>query len=140
MPCMTKKNLVLVSFLALALSPACGKPSTAPSDLLGGVWKIRSIETAAGSVIGVTNTAGYTLAFGDGGKLGARADCNQCSGTYSITGDSLTIGPLACTKAFCGSSSYDVLYLDILSHATTFGVQGIELTIDSPKGAVRMNR
>jgi len=137
---MTKKNLVLVTFLALALSPACGKPSTAPSDLIGGVWKIRSIETAAGGVIGVTNTAGYTVSFGDGGKLAARADCNQCSGTYSITGDSITIGALACTKAFCGSSSYDTLYLDILTHATSFGVQGVELTIDSPKGAVRMNR
>jgi heat shock protein HslJ len=137
---MTKKNVVLVCLLALTVAPACGKPSTAPSDIIGGIWKIRSIETYAGSVIGVTNTAGYTVSFGDGGKLAARADCNQCAGTYSISGDSLTVGALACTKAFCGSSSYDALFLDILTNATTFGVQGIELTIESPKGALRMNQ
>ncbi len=138
---MTKKNVVLACLLALTVfSPACGKASTSPSAIIGGVWKIRSIETYAGSVVGVANTAGYTVEFKDAGKLAARADCNQCSGTYAISGDSLTIGALACTKAFCGSSSYDVLFLDILSNATTFGVQGVELTIESPKGTLRMNQ
>ena len=137
---MTKKNVALVGFLALFLAPACGKPSTAPSDVIGGVWKIRSIETYSGSVIGITNTAGYTVEFKDGGKLAARADCNTCSGTYSISGDSLTVGALACSRAFCGSSSYDVAFLDILSNATTFGVLGIELSIESPKGTLRMTQ
>lgn len=138
---MTKTNVVLVGLLALSpLAPACGKVSTAPSVVIGGVWKIRSIETSAGGIVGITNTAGYTLEFKDGGKLAARADCNQCSGTYSISGDSLTVGALACTKAFCGSSSHDVAFLDIVSNATTFGVQGIELTVGSAKGTLRMER
>jgi len=138
---MTKKIVGFACLLALAvLSQACGKASTSPSAIIGGVWKIRSIETYAGGIVGVANTAGYTVEFKDGGKLAARADCNQCSGTYSISGDSLTVGALACTRAFCGSSSYDVVFLDILSNATTFGVQGIELTIESPKGALRMNQ
>lgn len=137
---MTRKKFVFVGLLALFVTPACGKPSTAPSDVIGGVWKTRSIETYSGGLIGITNTAGYTVEFKDGGRLAARADCNQCSGTYSISGDSLTVGALACTRAFCGSSSYDVAFLDILSNATTFGVLGIELSIESPEGTLRMTQ
>jgi len=137
---MTKKNFVLVCFLALSVSPACGKPSTSPSAIIGGVWKIRSIGTPTGPVFGVTNTAGYTLSFLDGGKLAARADCNVCSGTYSISGDTLQIPPLSCTKAVCAPGSYDTLFLDVLTNATTFGVQGIELSIESPKGTLRMEQ
>lgn len=137
---MTKKGVVLIGLLALSLAPSCGKPSTAPSEVIGGVWKIRSIETYSGSVIGIANTAGYTVEFKDGGKLAARADCNQCSGTYSISGNSLTVSALACTRAYCGSSSYDVAFLNILSNATTFGVVGIELRIESPKGTLRMTQ
>jgi heat shock protein HslJ len=136
---MTKKNFALVCLLAFSLSPACGQPSTSPSAIIGGVWKIRSFETYSGSIIGTTNTNGYTVSFLDGGKLASRADCNQCTGSYAISGDSLQIGPLACTKAICASGSYDKLFLDILTNATTFGVQGIELSIIAPNnGTLRM--
>jgi len=136
---MTKKVFALVCLLAPAVLPACGKAITSPSAIIGGVWKIRSFETASGSVIGTTNTNGYTVSFLDGGRLAARADCNTCTGGYAISGDSLTVGSLACTKAICASGSYDKLFLDILSNATTFGVQGIELSIVAQDyGTLRM--
>lgn len=82
----------------------------------------------------------YTLDFQDSGRLAVKADCNVCSGTHSISGDALQIGPLACTRAFCGATSADVLFLDLLSTARTMGVRGIELSIDSPKGTLRLSR
>jgi heat shock protein HslJ len=82
----------------------------------------------------------YTVEFRDGGQLAVKADCNSCTGTYSISGDSLKVGAMACTAAFCGSASFDTAFLAVLNNASTFAVLGIELTINSTKGVARLNR
>ena len=121
------------------MASACGgSVNVAPSAVLGGAWTLRSIETPALGLVAPASSASYTVAFQEGGKLSVRADCNQCAGTYAISGDSLQVGALACTKAFCGASSYDAAFLDVLSNAATFGVRGIELSIESPRGTLRL--
>jgi heat shock protein HslJ len=103
------------------------------------VWKLQSLELAAG-LVGITRPDSYTVEFKDASVLAVKADCNVCSGPYSISGESLQIGPLACTRAFCGAASQDTSFLDILGSARSLGVRGIELSIDSPKGVARFNR
>lgn len=126
---------------AAALGSACGDSLLAgPSAVTGGIWRLRSIETSAGGLVAASRPGNYTLEFQDTGRLAVKADCNMCSGTYSISGDALQVGPLACTRAFCGATSDDVVFLDLLSTARTMGVRGIELSIDSPKGTLRLNR
>ncbi len=130
---------LLVAFSALASN--CGEGVlTGPSAVVGGVWKTQSIEAPAIGLVPIPQPANYTVEFRDGGQLAVKADCNSCSGTYSISGESLQVGALACTRAFCGSASFDTAFLAVLSNATTFGVRGIELTINSTKGVARMNR
>lgn len=112
---------------------------TGPSSVVGGVWKLQSLETSSG-LVGITLPDRYTVEFRDGGVLSAKADCNACSGAYSIVGEMLRIGPMACTRAFCGSTSHDEAFLDILGSASRMGVRGVELSIESPKGLARFNR
>jgi heat shock protein HslJ len=125
---------------AVALSPACGESVlTGPSAVMGGVWKLQRIETTGGTAA-VARPEDYTLEFMEAGRLAVRADCNRCSGSYELSGGDLPIGPLACTRAFCGSASSDVVFLDLLSSAKTLGVRGLELRIDSPRGVLRLSR
>ena len=103
------------------------------------MWKAQSLETSAG-VTAIARPENYTVEFRDRGQLAVKADCNTCSGSYTLNGASLQIGPLACTRAFCGAASNDTAFLDILTNARTYGVLGAELTIDSSKGVARFLR
>lgn len=107
---------------------------------MGGVWKLQSLEAPALGQVVIPGPADYAIEFKDGGEMPVKADCNSCSGTYSISGDSLTVGAMACTRAFCGSASFDTTFLAILTSATTFGVRNSELTINSPNGVLRLRQ
>ena len=132
---------VLALFLTLTiLSASCGGGAlSGPSSVMGGVWKLESLETQAG-LVGISQPSNYTAEFREASAFSAKADCNACSGKYSISGDTLQIGPLGCTRAFCGSASNDNAFLDILTNASRFGVRGTELSIESPRGVARFSR
>lgn len=137
-----RRAVPLPTLLVAIAVAACGSGSevlTGPSAVAGAVWQLRSLELPAGLVT-VPRPENYTLEFKSGNALSARADCNVCGGSYTISGASLTIGPLACTRAFCGAGSQDVSFLDILGAAQTFGVRGTELSVESPKGIARFGR
>ena len=122
------------------LGTACSSTLTDPSAIIGGVWKLRSIEDASGSLTGIPNPTGYTVTFQDAGRLGVRADCNVCTGTYTASGASLLVGSLSCSRVACAPSSHDKQFLAVLGAAESFSVLGIELSIDGTKGTLRMNR
>lgn len=130
----------LLSFVVA--TAACGSGSevlTGPSAVTGAVWQLRSLELPTGLVT-VGRPENFTVEFRAANAFSAKADCNACAGSYSISGESLTIGPLACTRAFCGAASADGAFLDILSNAQKFGVRGTELSLESPKGIARFGR
>ena len=123
------------------LASSCGSDTlTGPSAVVGGVWKLQSLEAPATGLVAIPQPSNYTVEFKDGGQMPVKADCNSCSGTYVISGDSLTVSAMACTLAFCGSASFDAAFLAVLTNATTFGVQNSELTINSPKGVARLKQ
>jgi heat shock protein HslJ len=138
---MIKNNKLLgLLFAASILAASCGDDVlTGPSAVTGGVWKLQSLETPV-LFVPVSRPENYTVEFRESGALAVKADCNSCSGTYTISGESLTIGPLACTRAFCGEASLDTAFLAVLTNANSFGVTGSELKIYSSKGTARLNR
>ncbi|HQZ16479.1 MAG TPA: META domain-containing protein [Vicinamibacteria bacterium] len=136
------KNRILLSFVFAAsiLASGCGEDVlTGPTAVTGGVWKLQSLETPA-LFVPVGRPESYTVEFRDAAVLAVKADCNSCSGTYTISGSSLTIGALACTRAFCGEASLDTAFLAVLTNASSFGVTDAELKIFSSKGTARLNR
>ena len=127
-------GLVLI---ATALSPGCGESPTSPSDLTGRLWRLVSIEPASGPSTVVTDPSRYTIEFISDTRLSARADCNTCSGTYTLSGTTVSIGALACTRAFCGDTSLDAVFTQGLSEARTMTLDEQLLEIGSDARTLR---
>ena len=137
-----KKSAALGLLLGIAiLTAGCSDDdATSPSAVIGGVWKLQSLEIPGRGLVQIPVPANYTVEFKDGGLLAIKADCNSCSGTYSISGQSMKITASACTAAFCGSASFDTAFLAVLNNANTFEASGNDLTINSPQGVARLKR
>jgi heat shock protein HslJ len=64
--------------------------------------------------ITVPDPENYTLAFFADGTYYIKADCNSGSGTYTLDGNNLTLGPTTITLMACGPESMDGEYLSLL--------------------------
>ncbi|HJS72981.1 MAG TPA: META domain-containing protein [Vicinamibacteria bacterium] len=117
--------VILVVTTSLALS--CADSPSAPNgqESLLGAWELRSIQLA-GEPAASVDPGLYTADFTTEGRVSARADCNQCSGSYSASGASLDIGVLACTRAYCGDESLFDEYTAGLDGATSFEHSGAD--------------
>lgn len=80
--------------------------------LAGTEWKLTAIDTA-GSTTTLTPAlqARHTIAFADGGELQLRLDCNRGRSTWTAGqpangAGSISIGPVAGTRAFCPEPSF----------------------------------
>lgn len=129
-------------FLSVACSPT-PKPETAsptPANAITNItWQWTSVTNrSSGETTQVSAPQNYTLTFREDGTLSGKADCNTFNGTYSQQGGiSITIG--ASTKAYCGDSSLDQQYLQLLSEVTAGGPDGQgNLALETPGGEQRM--
>ena len=119
---------------------ACDESPTSPSELIGQTWRLLSIDRSGLPSLPAPADRRFTIECQDGGRLAVRADCNSCAGTYELSGSRFTIGPLACTRAFCGTDSLDTPFLQALSEATDVRIQGGELTIRTASVTLRFTR
>jgi heat shock protein HslJ len=128
-------TLVLASLLFLA---ACGT-STSSDTITGIVWQWTSVkDRVTGEETTVPNPESYTLTFNEDGTLEGKADCNNFSGTYSQeNGFAITLGPT--TMAYCGETSMDTQYLQLLGSVAAGGPDGQGgLALETAGGAQRM--
>lgn len=117
--------------LVVALVAACGDNPFKPSDVKEVTWKLETIERAGAAPIQVPNPEQYTLKLGTDGRLSVRADCNQCSTTYTLDGTTLRVGHLACTLIGCGLGSLDGTYAAVLEGSSTLSVTDSSLTLQN---------
>jgi heat shock protein HslJ len=113
-----------------------GKPIVR-SELTGTRWQLVEIQTTADTQ-GTTRPdvrSKYTIAFNAGGRVALRLDCNRGSGTYEAEpsgnggGGSLTIGPLAVTKAYCPPPSLGERIARDLAHVRSYTIANGRLTM-----------
>jgi heat shock protein HslJ len=119
------------------LAAGCGESPTEPSDLIGVSWRLVAIEPASGASTVVSNPERYTISFVDESGVSVRADCNTCSGTYALSGDTLAVGPLACTRVFCGPESLDTPYMQALASPLTATRDQTQLILRGPRATLR---
>ena len=122
------RALWLVVLLAAAAA-GCGDNPLKPSDLKEVTWKLELIERAGVPTITVATPDQYTLRLGNDGRLSVRADCNQCSGTYTLDGDTLRIGNLACTLVGCPAGSLDGAYAAVLQGSSSLAISDSHLIL-----------
>lgn len=115
-------NLILDGVVEIVAGPgvAEGPPGDEPRvDLRGTDWTLAEMGGTADFARLVPN-----LEFGADGTVSGFAGCNTFTGTYTVTGGELTLGPLATTKIGCPrpASAVESAYLDALAGATTWSI------------------
>lgn len=86
--------------------------------LMGDEWVVEDIGG------GLVDRSRATLDFGVDGRLAGRASCNAFTTTYTLTGESLTIGTTATTMTSCAPAVMDQekRFLDILQRVRRFDI------------------
>jgi heat shock protein HslJ len=86
----------------------------------------------------VPNPENYTIIFRTDGTFTGKADCNNISGTYSTaSGFTIKLGPS--TMAYCGETSLDQQYVQLLSSVAAGGPDGSGgLALETAGGEQRM--
>ena len=136
-------RLRAAALLALSMSVAgCGEGiGPSPPVIIGGAWKLNSIHvTSTNTTTVISRPENYTVTFEEGSRVGIKADCNVCGGTYSQSGEALSITGTFCTRAYCGDASNDFAFLEVLNSATNVRVSENQLTISSSKSEARFSR
>jgi heat shock protein HslJ len=135
---MKKIMILTLVFVTLLFLAACGTASS--SDTITGiVWQWTSLtDRVTGEETTIPNPENYTITFNEDGTLEGKADCNNFSGTYSQeNGFSITIG--AVTRAYCGDTSMDTQYLQLLGSVAAGGPDGQGgFALETAGGAQRM--
>ena len=131
-------RFLLVTAFVGVLSSSCGGGPTAPSevDIVGTTWHLTEIRQSGGTSPEIQNPDRFTVTFGADQRVSVRADCNVCAGQFELAGSELRIGPMACTKAYCGDQSPDTQFLTTLSANGTIAWAGENLVISSGNTAL----
>jgi heat shock protein HslJ len=101
---------------------------------LEGKWQLTFIGTTD-SLATVPEKVLVTVVFNDGGISG-NGGCNDLFGKYSATNDAqLTVSTMGSTKRYCFvESPWETPFMEHLSAAKTYLIDGDVLTIHSEKG------
>ena len=111
-----------------ATAATTATPTVAPSPL-SGVWQLVRFEYMSGKTVNEDQPDRYTLEFLSDGKVRVKADCNSGTGTYTVSGDRLAIENVGLTKMACAAGSPSDQFVQGLSNAISYVLDGAELTI-----------
>lgn len=157
---MTRKTLAHmgVGIVLMAVATACGgsadrltgspadpaqaggsASNQAPLDLLGS-WQLVSATPTGSAPIDAGEPGRFTAEFASDGRVSLRADCNRCSGGYSATASALTVGPMACTRAYCSSAPLDTTFAMLVSQATAWSAATGRLELRGDSGVLRLRK
>ena len=133
------RPILLVSMLAVAGCSNNSATSPTPTSV-DGVWRIVSIQPSSQAVQTAPVGAQYQIGF-ENDRAFLRVDCNTCTGPFTLSGGTLTIGPgLACTRAACSTAAYESAVVSLLSGAHQMSATQHNLTLTSSRGTVLLQR
>lgn len=127
---MPRPNSVTVVLDGRELHACGGDPAT---FLLGGEWGVEDIAGA-----GIVDGSHATLNFGADGELAGSGSCNRYSGSYTLTGENLSVSPqtamtmMACVPALMQQENR---FMQLLSQVRRFSLgAGGALILDAGDG------
>jgi len=72
-----------------------------PSNPLIGAWTVTGYNDGASAVVSPAAGTELTATFGADGIVSGSSGCNTYNGSYTLTGETLAIGPLGTTRMAC---------------------------------------
>ncbi|HEU4995413.1 MAG TPA: META domain-containing protein [Gemmatimonadaceae bacterium] len=128
---------------ASSASGAVATDTTTPDNLAGTHWRLVSLQSKAQGAARPDDPSKYTLAFdSEGGIAYMRLDCNRANGPYEDNHDSqrhggtVTIGPLAMTRAACPAGSLSDRVAHDVTSARSYQFASGQLSLHVPDGSV----
>jgi heat shock protein HslJ len=122
------------------LSGCCRVPAQAAAgrsaaQLEGAAWRLQELPGASSAALAQLKRP-VTMRF-ESGRLSGFAGCNNFSGSYSLDGDQLKIGPVASTQMACPEpgSSIETAFHKALSGTLRYAVDGDVMTATNASGA-----
>jgi heat shock protein HslJ/membrane-bound inhibitor of C-type lysozyme len=92
-----------------------------PASLLHGAeWLVEDIDRA-----GIVDNLRVTLRFGTDSRVAGNASCNSYSGSYTLTGEGLTVSKIVTTLKACAPAlmTQEAKFLDVLANVRRFEVR-----------------
>ncbi|AKB25062.1 hypothetical protein MSMTP_1593 [Methanosarcina sp. MTP4] len=86
----------------------------------------------------VPDPENYTLSLFPDGTYSIKADCNRGSGSYTLEGNTLTLGPGPMTLAACGPDSLYDQYVTLLFNVKSVAMENGQLIVYSGDNGDKM--
>lgn len=100
------------------------------SDAVGVAWAMYRLPDADGNPVTVDDPDKYILRLNPNATLDVTSDCNTGYGVYSLASDNrITIDLTGGTTKDCGEGSYSDLFFERLERASTYELDGNEMTL-----------
>jgi heat shock protein HslJ len=114
---------------------------TQTQDLAGTSWEVLGYNNGKQAVISVLLGSTITLDFAADGSLSGNSGCNTYNGSFTVTDDQITIGPLASTRMACTQELMDQesQYLAALGSAATYQIKDTGLELRTKDGALAVD-
>ncbi|NYT07580.1 MAG: META domain-containing protein [Methanomicrobiales archaeon] len=112
-----------------------------PAPLIGTTWYLNSFVDAKGTIWTPGPMFPISLQLAGDGKLSGNAGCNNYFGSYTLSGNSISIGTLGSTVMSCnetGIMDLEATYLTVLPRMILYQVSGNELTLSDGTGKMTM--
>lgn len=111
------------------------------ASLVGPEWRVTGVNNGRGGLASVAPDATLTATFASDGSVSGNTGCNQFRGGYTVDGAALHVGELISTRRACISdalSAQEQQYLTALRAATTYRLDGNQLTLRDASGAMQV--
>jgi heat shock protein HslJ len=109
-------------------------------DLAGTSWNVIGYNNGKQAVTSVIAGTEMDIQFGADGTVSGNSGCNTYSGSYTVTGNQIQIGPLASTMMACGDPTgimeQEQQYLAALQTAATYQIEDNVLELRTEDGAL----
>jgi heat shock protein HslJ len=115
------------------------KYSAGLTGLEGTAWVATGVNNGNGAVESNALTEKLTASFGADGAFSGFGGCNDLTGKYEATTDTLSITGLASTQKACADdvSKLETQYMAALTATTTYEITGDVLTLKDDGGATQ---
>jgi len=112
-----------------------------PAQLTGTMWYLNSFVDSQGNPWSPGSTNPISIQFADDGKVSGNGGCNSYSGSYTVSGNSITMSGFATTLMYCGEPGVMDLessYLGVLPMMKVYKISGNELTLSDGVGKITL--
>lgn len=114
----------------------------AEQQKLAGTWNVMGYNNGKGGVVSIKTGSTLTVVVDDSGRISGSSGCNNYTGTYKVSGKTITIGPLASTRKMCEDAevmAQEQLFLKALPAGTAIELRGDDLRLRNDKGATQVH-